>query len=239
VTPPAAPLRPARLGVVLVAHRDDARAGLTRALVAEGCRVLHDCEPWPGVAPAVARLTPDVVVVLRRRPADLDPVLDLLGRRPHLAILALGQALTDQDARRLADTGRRGLACLRVDGLPAGELGDVLRRVAGGELILDPGLAVVRPATVQPGRRLPRFPAIASGSGRAARPVSRDRLVRRGAWLVALFVAAVLMLLAAILLIHRHGEPILVHGHGEPTARTASVAAGSSARPRRPYRLTM
>jgi DNA-binding NarL/FixJ family response regulator len=129
---------------VLIA--DDAvliRAGISRLLADQGFEVVGETGSAEGLEQLVEGLDPDVVVLdIRMPPTYTDEGLAAAARlraaNPALGVLVLSQHLEPAYAIRLLRESPAGVGYLLKERLlHVDELGDALRRVGGGECVVD------------------------------------------------------------------------------------------------------
>jgi DNA-binding NarL/FixJ family response regulator len=128
---------------------DDAalfRAGICRLLTDAGIEVAADCGDAASLLAAVGHDPPDAVVLdIRMPPTRTTEGLDaarLLARdHPGVGVLVLSAYVEPHYAMQLIESGASGTGYLLKERVtdPA-ELIDALRRVAGGGVVIDPGV---------------------------------------------------------------------------------------------------
>jgi DNA-binding NarL/FixJ family response regulator len=122
------------------------RAGLCRLLTDAGIEVAAECGDAGALLAAVDRDPPDAVVLDIRMPPTrttegLDAARVLARRRPDVGVLVLSAYVEPHYAMQLIESGASGAGYLLKERVtdPA-ELTDALHRVAGGGLVIDPGV---------------------------------------------------------------------------------------------------
>jgi DNA-binding NarL/FixJ family response regulator len=122
------------------------RAGICRLLSDAGIDVAAECGDAATLLRAVERDPPDAVVLDIRMPPTrttegLDAARLLARRRPEVGVLVLSAYVEPHYAMQLIESGASGAGYLLKERVtdPA-ELTDALRRVAGGGLVIDPGV---------------------------------------------------------------------------------------------------
>jgi DNA-binding NarL/FixJ family response regulator len=122
------------------------RAGLCRLLTDAGIEVAAECGDAGSLLAAVDRDPPDAVVLDIRMPPTrttegLDAARVLARRRPDVGVLVLSAYVEPHYAMQLIESGASGAGYLLKERVtdPA-ELTDALHRVAGGGLVIDPGV---------------------------------------------------------------------------------------------------
>jgi DNA-binding NarL/FixJ family response regulator len=130
-----------------VALADDAvllREAIAASLEASGFAVTGSAGDVPGLFRVVRDTEPDVVIVDVRMPPThttegLEAARDLRRERPGLGILVLSQYVETRYAIDLVRDDPRGLGYLLKDRvMRVSDLADAVRRIAGGETVIDP-----------------------------------------------------------------------------------------------------
>ena len=136
---------------------------LAETLTAHGCRVVGQAGTAPELLHLVDAAPPEVVVTDIRMPPSyrdegLVAVEQLRRRHADLGVLVLSHYAETAYAVRLLECASRGVGYLIKDRVQdADRLVDAVRRVAAGEVILDPDVVqriVLRPRVADPLRRL-------------------------------------------------------------------------------------
>jgi serine/threonine-protein kinase len=126
---------------------DDAslvREGIARLLAADGVDVVAQFEDANGVAEAVRRDPPDVVILDIRMPPThtiegLAAAVELKRERPGLGVLVLSQYVETRHAVELLAGGHTGVGYLLKERITRStELVEALQRIAQGETVVDP-----------------------------------------------------------------------------------------------------
>jgi DNA-binding NarL/FixJ family response regulator len=134
---------------VRVILADDAvviRQGLARLLAEEGVEIAAQVGDADALLEAVARDSPDAVVVDIRMPPTfssegLDAAQAIRDRHPSVGVLVLSQHVDAAYAMRLLDERSERVGYLLKDRIAdVAALVDALRRVCEGETVVDPGL---------------------------------------------------------------------------------------------------
>ena len=129
-----------------VAIADDSvllREGLTRILVEHGFEVAAVAANGDELLRAVERDPPDVALLDIRMPPThtdegIEAAREIRRRFPRVAVIVLSQYVDADYALRLLDGGERGSGYLLKDRImDADELVSAVRRVAGGETVVD------------------------------------------------------------------------------------------------------
>jgi CheY-like chemotaxis protein len=140
--------RPPGLRVVLADDSMLLREGIARLLVEAGFEVVGQAEDAEGLIRKVAETTPDVVVAdIRMPPGHSDEGLraakQIRGELPGTGVLLLSAHLELAYARELLSDGAGGVGYLlkdRVSDLDG--FADAVRRIADGDVVLDPEIKV-------------------------------------------------------------------------------------------------
>jgi DNA-binding NarL/FixJ family response regulator len=149
--------------VVLAEDEVLLREGLTGLLERFGHRVLASVGDAEALVAAVDAHRPDIVVTDVRMPPSLTDeglraAVALRARYPELALMALSQYVEPTYAAELLDDGGAGVGYLLKDRIgEVAEFIDALRRVAGGETVIDP--EVVRQLVLDRGDPIRRLTA--------------------------------------------------------------------------------
>jgi DNA-binding NarL/FixJ family response regulator len=120
------------------------REGLVGLLQRFGCVVVAALGSADGLADAVTRLTPDVLITDVRLPPTftdegLRAAVAIRARRPDLPVLVLSQYVEQTYAAELLDSGHEGVGYLLKDRIgEVEEFVDAVRRVAAGHTVVDP-----------------------------------------------------------------------------------------------------
>ncbi|GAA0896985.1 response regulator [Virgisporangium aurantiacum] len=120
------------------------REGLVGLLQRFGCEVVAALGSTDGLADAVTRLTPDVLITDVRLPPTftdegLRAAVAIRARRPDLPVLVLSQYVEQTYAAELLDSGHEGVGYLLKDRIgEVEEFVDAVRRVAAGHTVVDP-----------------------------------------------------------------------------------------------------
>jgi DNA-binding NarL/FixJ family response regulator len=134
---------------VRVMVADDAalfRAGISRLLSDAGFEVTGQAADAASLLEAVDRDPPDAVVLDIRMPPThttegLDAARDLGRRHPDVGVLVLSAFVEPHYAMQLLEQDASGAGYLLKERVAdAVELTDALRRIAGGGLVIDPGV---------------------------------------------------------------------------------------------------
>jgi class 3 adenylate cyclase/CheY-like chemotaxis protein len=133
-----------RLRVVLADDSMLIRDGIARLLEESGIRVVAQASSGEELLEQVAATKPDVAVVdIRMPPSGSDEGVRaaqaILRQHPGTGVLLLSQDLVPAYARELLETSDKGVGYLLKDRVAdMVEFADALRRVADGEVVLDP-----------------------------------------------------------------------------------------------------
>lgn len=132
---------------VVIAEDDHLlRAGLTALLQADGLEILAAVSDAATLLDIVDQDRPDVVVTDIRMPPGfategLDAAVTIRHRHPDVAVLVLSQHVVSRQALELMGKGARSCGYLLKSRIAdTKELLDAIRRVAAGDLVVDPDL---------------------------------------------------------------------------------------------------
>jgi class 3 adenylate cyclase/CheY-like chemotaxis protein len=140
--------RPPGLRVVLADDSMLLREGIARLLAEAGFEVVGQSEDAEGLIRQVAETTPDVVVAdIRMPPGHSDEGLraakQIRGEHPGTGVLLLSAHLELAYARELLSDGAGGVGYLLKDRVSDLEVfADAVRRIADGDVVLDPEIKV-------------------------------------------------------------------------------------------------
>jgi DNA-binding NarL/FixJ family response regulator len=122
------------------------REGLRRSLTAHGIEVIADTSDAAGLMDLVAQCDPDAVLAdLRMPPTHTDEgllaIIDVRQRYPRTAGLLLSQYADPATAELLLASADSHVGYLLKDRVAdTGQLVDAIRRVAAGDIVVDPAL---------------------------------------------------------------------------------------------------